>query len=342
MTDDPSLSPEEVEIIIDILYQLGHLEGLTNEFKGKAFNRSANVIKEAQVKALYQNIPLNIKNIGKLKGVGKSTITIIKEIQRTGGLRHLNELKAKQPDAAPGGEDYHQTIEFFTQIYGIGPIKAAKFYQKGHRTIEDVWEDKDLTNAQRDGIIWLEHIKLPIPRDEIMLINEVLETHLQGIQFKIVGSYRRGKETSGDIDILILSGFSLTMDDVLERLKKFLVSTLAQGCGKFMGIFRLSEEYNSHRIDIRLSDPENWPYMELYFTGSCTFNVLLRERAIMLGLRLSEYDITITDPFKFSGYYNGLTAVPKLDREIDILRFLGVGYLRPSERKNDIIELPTV
>ena len=95
-----------------------------------------------------------------------------------------------------------------------------------------------------------------------------------------------------------------------------------------MGMVRLSDQHNAHRIDIRLVEYQYWPYTLMYFTGSQKFNILMRQRAIDLGLSLNEYSLTSE---------NGECI--NANSEEEIFEILGVKYLSPIERVKDLDEL---
>lgn len=248
-------------------------------------------------------------------GIGESTQAAIDEYLRTGTLQRLQEVQARFPDRK-------ETIDFFRSFYGIGPTTAIKLYEQGLRTLDDLWFRGNLTQAQRTGILWREHIGLPILRVEMDLINAKIGSILDynGIKWAIAGSYRRGEPSSNDIDLLVESRPDLNMDGLIQILQPVLPATLAQGPTKFMGIFRLSEEYNGHRIDIRLIDPGSFAAALMYFTGSQRFNILMRQRAIELGMTLNEY-----------GLFQGGVPVP-INSEDDIFAALGVRPLTPEQR----------
>jgi DNA polymerase/3'-5' exonuclease PolX len=229
-------------------------------------------------------------------------------------------------------------IDKLTTIFGIGPQNAKKFYEMGVKSIEDLGSGRyPLTDAQSIGYSYREHLVIKIPRDEMNVYQETVGTLLPGINFEIVGSYRRGEIESGDIDIMVTKrlGFP-TLKQVVERLRPIIVETLAFGDQKFMGISRLSRQYLYRRIDIRVFEEENWAPALMYFTGSQKFNVLMRQRAIELGMHLDEYGLYALEPIMGGG--NTKNIVPTRE-EIDIFNKLGVKYLYPVQRTREINEL---
>lgn len=257
-------------------------------------------------------------------------------------------------------DEHHSTVKYFESFYGIGPATAEVYYKAGHRTLYDLWNKAPLTPAQRLGILWREHLALKIPRREMDVIRDeiarvmediprytakdeappVLRKRLGGgakddanmapVEWEMLGSYRRMEPESGDIDLAIKLSPGIDLKSIVESLRPYLVGDLAYGEFKYMGIYRLSSDWNAHRIDIRTFEPQIWPYAVMYFTGSQNFNILMRRRANDLGLNLSEYSLT------------GKGKVYPAETEEDIFAALGVKYIPPEDRVRDISELPLV
>ena len=144
----------------------------------------------------------------------------------------------------------------------------------------------------------------------------------------MAGSYRRQEESSGDIDILIENNGKISMEIIYQILKDYIPCVLSKGTKKLAGIFRLSEEYYGHRIDILIVEQENWPFALLHFTGSGKFNVLMRNRAKSFGWKLSEYYLLDKNSEKIEAY-----------NEKDIFTALGVKYLEPIQRTKTLDSL---
>jgi DNA polymerase/3'-5' exonuclease PolX len=307
--------------IADLLSLISHYYSLSGDpkdkYKATAFyNASTNIA----------NHPIAILSgaqaRSEVKGVGKSTAEVIDEYFQTGRVLRLIELETKF-------QQQKATVDLFRSVYGIGPVTAFKFYNQGYRTLEDLWNRAPLTDAQRVGLQWYEHIKLPILRNEMDLISQTIGSYLNpyGIKWEITGSYRRQEPSSNDIDILVQAQPDLNLLGVTTVLKPILPADLATGPTKYMGILRLPE-YNGHRIDIRMVPSENWPFALMYFTGSQRFNILMRARAIQLNCKLNEY-----------GLYDVRNQPLPASSEEDIFRLLHVAYLPPVARTRTLSSL---
>jgi len=258
-----------------------------------------------------------------LTGIGESIESAIEEYLTTGIVKRLNDLESKFTESK-------RVIDYFRSFYGIGPVTAVKFYNQGFRTLDDIWFKGNLTDAQKIGVMWRDHIHVRIPRDEMNQIDKTIESILQpyGIKWTIAGSYRRQEASSGDIDLLVQSQPDLNMDGIISLLKPIIPDKLAQGERLFMGILRLDNDHYGHRIDIKLFPPESWPYALLYFTGSQKFNILMRQHAISMGLKLNEY-----------GLYDANGVSSSAASEEEIFRRLKVKYLPPVKRITTIDNL---
>ena len=147
----------------------------------------------------------------------------------------------------------------------------------------------------------------------------------------IVGSYRRGAVSSGDIDVLIRVPTSMTQATAqkhfaayIEKLQSILYidEILAQGPKKCMAISSIDK---ARRLDLLLTPADEYAYALLYFTGSDKFNVAFRSHALSRGYTLNEHTMTHVE--------TGQT-VPA-ETEADIFGALGLRYIAPTQRVDE-------
>lgn len=242
-----------------------------------------------------------------------------------------------------------------TQIYAIGPSNAKRLYTS-HNIITIAELKKALkktpdiiNNKQKIGLKYHTELQKRIPREEIdkyfTVINDICNDISPDIKMSINGSYRRGVATSGDIDILITStkagdDTSELRKKLIKKLKKrkIIIETLAGGKKKFMGIARLKDEgYKIARhVDIIDTSKEQYPYAQLYFTGSGGFNSMMRAHALTMGYSLNEYTLshkTTKKPIESDLIKSKLGKV-SIDEERDIFDFLEMTYVTPEDRNN--------
>uniref|UniRef100_A0A3B1K3W1 DNA polymerase n=1 Tax=Astyanax mexicanus TaxID=7994 RepID=A0A3B1K3W1_ASTMX len=303
-------APQETlnEGITDFLIELANYERNVNRaiHKYNAYRKAASVI------AKY---PQKIKSgteAKKLDGVGAKIAEKIDEFLSTGKLRKLEKIRS---------DDTSSSINFLTRVTGIGPAAARKFFEEGVKTLEDLKKIEHKLNHHQQ-------IEL-----------EELDSEYIGT---ICGSYRRGAESSGDIDILLTHPDFTSESEkqpkllhaVVEHLESigFITDTLSKGDTKFMGVCQLhkedeeDEDRDHRRIDIRLIPKDQYYCGVLYFTGSDIFNKNMRTLALEKGFTLNEYTIR---PL-------GVTGMPGepllVDSEKDIFDYIHMKYREPKER----------
>jgi len=270
-----------------------------------------------------------------IEGVGESIEKVIDDFLASGSSQRLKQMHEDDK------EDELKVLELFQSYYGIGPSTAKKFYDEGYRTIQDLMDHANLSEAQTIGIIWHDHIQQRIPRGEIDLIRERIGYLLDpyGIKWIIAGSYRRQEPLSGDVDILVEEREDLNMQGLVLLLSSILPAKLALGDTKFMGIVRLSKNYYGHRIDIRMVSAQAFPFALMYFTGSQQFNILMRQRALDLGYTLNEYAL-ISKSTNEEGEVEEVHYM--VDDESDIFDLLGLLYVPPQERFRTLRHLEVI
>jgi DNA polymerase beta len=272
-----------------------------------------------------------------LGGVGEKIAKKIDEILATGKLNKLEKIRSS---------DESQAINFLTEVSGIGPAAAKKFVDEGITTLDDLKANMDkLNHHQKIGVKYFHDFQKRIPRAEMIKLRDITLSHIAKEDEKFVaevcGSFRRGAESSGDIDI-ILGHPDYTSESkkkppyirrVVQRMEAagFVSDTLSLGESKFMGVCSLPESEDSpqpafRRIDIRIIPMDQYYFGTLYFTGSDMFNKEMRQRALDKGFTLNEYCIR---PM-------GATGIPgepiPVESEEEIFAVIDFPYKTPSER----------
>lgn len=265
----------------------------------------------------------NISGIG--KGIGKR----IDEILKTGTLNELGEKKI-----------YLCQLNELKTITGVGDTRAKKWIKEGIVSVNDVRKaiaSKKTTSTHHIniGLKYYEDLKLKIPRNEATAMAKIIKETLKLIDsnliFDICGSYRRGRDSCGDIDILISNpkmkkiASKKYLSKVVAKLKSvgFIIDSLTEkGEKKYMGICRLANSMPTRRIDIRAFDIGSYYAAMLYFTGSKNFNVIVRQKAIDLGYSLNEYGLTNMETKK----------KVELQSEEELFKLLDIPYLKPTDR----------
>ena len=296
--------------------------GKTAGFKIRSYN---NVIK--QLKAIP--VIRSAADLSTLTGIGEGIQKKIDEVLATGTLAAADTIKSS---------DKVSVYKMLMNCYGIGVAKAKTLATTGIKTVADLRaaataDPKLLTAAQTIGLTHYEEFLERISRGEMLAHEAFLKSATTGIQTDIVGSFRRGAISSGDIDLLLCSSNSKDLRATIKNLtdRGYITGTLANGEKKFMGVCRLPGTAH-RRLDILLTPPQEYPFALVYFTGPMEFNVKMRARCLELGYTLNEHRLDVApDAMDEDG-------VPMIRDERDLFAFLGMKYLGPTERDPKNIE----
>ena len=313
------------------------------QFKLKHFKYALGIIKK---------FPDKIKKGEDLKdiyGIGKGTIERINEFLSDKKISEIDKVKIKEIS------ENSNILDELSKVINIGPkiakqlidqyeIKSINDLKKKIKSNEIKVNDKIAIGLKYYGIV-----KENIPRKEIDKYNLIFEEQLKKIngytnleiQFTIAGSYRRQKNTSNDIDILISSKKIVNkkyydnlnrniLSEFLNILKKnkILVDNLTDfdNKTKYMGFCKLPRK-PVRRIDIRFVFYESFYSALLYFTGSYNLNREMRTIAKQKGYKLNEYGL-----FKINENKTVSKNKVKINSEKDIFKKLNMDYLEPNER----------
>lgn len=276
------------------------------------------------------------KALNQLKTV--ESITTMKDVEGVGGaktqdkIKKIIETKTNIPevDEYLSNDDY-TIVDDLQKIHGIGPSKAKELFEKHNiKSIDDLKNKKELlNNVQLMGLEYYDHIEKKIPYKEMVKHEDFITSSIKDIvdTYSIAGSYRRKAFESSDIDLLI-SGNTNLLDKVVELFSKnkYINSKaiLAKGSVKFMGLCKLPRHKTYRRIDILYTNPEEYPFALLYFTGNYKFNVDMRKHALTKGYTLNE-----------QGLYNledKSSVKHEFTTEEDIFEFLDYPYIEPTKR----------
>ena len=267
-----------------------------NSFKIRAYRRGARVIKDSteSFSTMAQSDPSVLLEID---GIGKGVAEKITQLIQEGEISEINEILETVP----------ATVLDILRIPGLGPKKAAALYQElGIQTLEQlqaaceagevqklkgfaakteqsILEGMEIATAANERIYWSEADQLA----------SSLSSHLNQCesigQLEFAGSYRRGRETVGDLDILVVSQDPAS---VMAHFGNYpdLEQIIVQGDTKMS--IRVG---NSFQVDLRVVEADAFGAALQYFTGSKDHNVEVRGRAKQLGMKINEYGVFQVD-----------------------------------------------
>ncbi|XP_027262968.1 DNA polymerase lambda isoform X1 [Cricetulus griseus] len=272
-----------------------------------------------------------------IPGIGKRMAEKIVEILESGHLRKLDHIS----DSVP-------VLELFSNIWGAGTKTAQMWYHQGFRNLEDIRSLDSLTTQQAIGLKHYDDFLERMPREEAADIEKTVRISAQafnpGLLCVACGSYRRGKMTCGDVDVLITHPdgrshqgiFSRLLDSLRQQgfLTDDLVSHEENGQQqKYLGVCRLPGPKQRHRrLDIIVVPYSEFACALLYFTGSAHFNRSMRALAKTKGMSLSEHALSAAVVRNSQGVKVGPGRVLPTPTEKDVFRLLGLPYREPAER----------
>ncbi|XP_074584839.1 DNA polymerase lambda [Curcuma longa] len=251
---------------------------------------------------VIEKLPFRIESVDQVKNlptIGKSLQDHIHEILSTGKLSKLEHFE---------NDEKVKTVSLFGEVWGIGPVTALKLYEKGHHTLDDLKQDDSLSTAQKIGLKYFDDIKKRIPRHEVkdmvMLLQKAGQELLPGVIIVCGGSYRRGKASCGDLDIVIThpdgeshEGFLLRYVQYLKDIK-FLREDLVfsihstegtdSGVDTYFGLCTYPDRELRHRIDLKVYPRDRYAFGLIAWTGNDVLNRRLRLLAESKGYRLDD------------------------------------------------------
>ena len=289
------MTNNEIAAIFEQIADLLEFKG-DNPFRVRAYRNGARAIRDLP-ESVESIVADNWKRLLKIDGIGKAVAEKSVTLVQTGELPQLNELLEEIPG----------TVLTMMRIPGLGPKKAAAIYRELHVTTLD--ELKEACEAGRvrqlkgfaaktekailDGMAIAAAAGKRLYWAVADRIADQLRTHLQqceGVErLELAGSYRRGRETVGDLDILVVAGGA---GKVMDHFGLFpdVADVIVRGETKMS--VRLTRGF---QVDLRVVPAESFGAALQYFTGSKDHNVVLRGMAKQRGLKINEYGVYRVD-----------------------------------------------
>ena len=318
--------------IAGILYETADLLEIDGQdsFRIRSYRNAAEAI-EAQTQQIADLID-EPKKVLAIPGIGKGMLVNMQEMFKEGKLSLHAELLKK----------YRPTMLDLLKIQGLGPKTIAliwsayqvsdlegveKLAREGKiRELPRMGEKQEqkLLKAIEDYRRIAGRFLLDAAEREAQKIVDHLKDYPEVEKVTPAGSLRRGRETVGDLDILV-TGKACCDNDTREKLIEHIIKLpglmeiIARGENKVS--FRLR---GGMQVDVRLLPPESYGAAMQYFTGSKAHNVALRQRALKMGYTLSEYSLAQLDTEK--------PVAGKTEEEI--YAKLKLDYIPPELREN--------
>lgn len=299
-----------------------------NRFRVIAMQKAARVLGELtdDVSAMTE------AELVAIEGVGKGTAGRIAEFLKTGKIKEHQAMLKDVPEGLfkvldiPGlGPKTVALLWNEVGVTDIDSLKAAIDGGKleglkgfGQKKIDNIV--KNLAFAETAG--QRSRLGAAMPLAEAVV--DVLRSRKDVIRCAYAGSLRRGKETIGDIDILVAAN-EKDAPAIMEFFTKLEIVGDVIAHGQTKSSIRATEELNAIQVDLRIVDESSYGAALMYFTGSKEHNVKLRERALSMGYTLNEYALADKDD---------KTKVIAADTEEAIYTKLKLAWVPPELRED--------
>ena len=323
------------EEFIELMEKLNNIMLKQGEpFRARAYQKAQETI------MAYPDDIYSIEQLKGKPGIGSTIMDKLDEYVKTGTLRILEREKTNP-------------INILGDIYGVGPKKAQELVNTGVKTIDELrTRQNDLLNdIQKVGLKYYDQLLERIPRSEIEEYEKIFKENFdkvakgsQDANFEIVGSYRRGAQTSGDIDVIITGKTGVVYKAFVDELLKtgIILEVLSRGSSKTLVIAKLPGLYEgkeriARRVDFLYAPPDEFAFAILYFTGSKTFNTVMRQYGLDKGYTFNEHGI-----YRLENKKKGEKVETEFKTEKDIFNFLGLQFKTPIERKDGRAVVPYI
>jgi DNA polymerase (family 10) len=300
--------------------------------------------------ASYKKLITSGEQLEKYKGIGKKTVEKINQILEYGIISELKNIKFPNKKI--------KIIEQLSSIYGIGKVKASEFYDKykirslDQLIIKHKSGKLNLTDQMIMGIKYKDDLIQIIPKILILhldiFISKLIHDFDKNFIVVFCGSYRRNKDYSSDVDILIshkklvnLDNCKIYLKQVIDLLDKFIIidsltksfNTHYNAFGSFNKLTHLPTSYNKNEFNVKTNvfriDFLIVPIQSLYtgmfhFTGSGDFNRKIRIHAKSIDMKINEYGL-----YKIK---ENCEISISIKSEHDIFKYLSLKYIPPNKR----------
>ncbi len=312
--------------IADAFAELGTLYELDGaiSYRVLAYREAAKVIRQSPVSIAELT---RAGRVTELPGIGKTIEEKIVALLETGSIPSADKLKAKFPPS----------LVEVTLIPGLGAKTVRRLHDElGIATLDDLRKavaDQKVRGLKGLGPKAEENIAAQLlklgdegPSERVLLSDalpvaerlvEVLSEHPASDAVDVAGSARRLAETCKDIDLIA------TASDGKALAKALVDHPLAAAAGNPSANGARITTYNGIRVDLRIVSPKEYGNLLQHFTGSAAHNVELRERAVKMGLSVSEHGIKDTETGKISRHRT----------EAAVYKRLGLRYIEPELRE---------
>lgn len=314
----------EIADVFEEMAELLEFRG-ENPFRIRAYRNGARAIRDLN-ESVSSILADPSRDLAEVPGIGKTLVEKAETLVSTGELPQLAKLRAATPPV----------LFAMSRIPGLGAKKASKLQQElqietledlreacvknrisplkgfGQKTQQAILDGLSIAEAAAERIYWLNGDVLA----------KQIESHMRQcdsiLRMQWAGSYRRGRETIGDLDLLVVAGDREAAMDHFEALKD-REQTIVRGDTKIS--IRVGRAF---QVDMRIVEEDQFGAALQYFTGSQAHNIRVRRIAKDLGLKINEYGV-----FKME---DGTQVAGRLEE--DVYASIGLPWIPPEIRED--------
>ena len=311
----------EIADLFERLANLLDIEG-ANPFRVRAYREAARTV--SGYPRSMSDLLASGEDLTQLPGIGKDLAAKIKTIVETGDLPALQKIETRTPAA----------LSDIMHIQGLGPERVKALYRNlGIRSIDD------LKRAARSGEIRklkgfgkkteemirerLEHFSGTDKRIKLIVAEEIVTPLVAWLRdcrsvknVVVAGSYRRCKETVGDLDVLVTASED---SSVIEHFAHYDEVAKIISKGKTRSTVRLR---SGIQVDLRVVPQVSYGAALHYFTGCKTHNIAVRKLGLKKGYKINEY-----------GVFRGDRRIAGKTEE-EVYKKVGLPFIAPELREN--------
>ena len=281
----------DIAHVLEELADLLEIQG-ANPFRIRAYRNAVRTV-EGLTRPMRAMVDAG-EDLTGLPAIGKDLAEHIVELVQTGRMTRLEKLS----------EEFPRSLVELMRLDGVGPKKARKLFDAlGVRTVDDleaalqagkVEELDGFGKKSAEKILQAiqdhrKHVGRFLLDDVEQLLAPVLE-HVRGAagvgRVEVAGSFRRRKETIGDVDLL--AEFDGDGTAVVQHFVEYPGADRVEAAGGTKGNIVLRSGLS---IDLRVIPPRSFGAALQYFSGSKEHNVAMRTRAVRKGLRVNEWGV---------------------------------------------------
>lgn len=263
-----------------------------NPFRIRAYRNGAKAIRELE-ESVESILADPSRKLSDVPGIGKTLLEKTQTLIETGHLPQLEKLRSEVPEV----------VIQMARIPGLGAKKAAKLQAElnlesladlrkacqedlvgklkgfGAKTQQAILDGLEIAEAAAERIYWSQGHELSLA------IGQHMQACKEVQQMEWAGSFRRGRETVGDLDLLVVASHRAA---AMDHLETYPGRSMTIGRGETKISIRVGKAF---QVDMRVVEAEQFGAALQYFTGSQAHNIHTRRIAKEKGLKINEYGV---------------------------------------------------